>query len=59
MRAQITGVSVPRKGKNTLLGPSEEGEISKWKNMEEAAFQMCLQARGCERGDKESEEGAF
>lgn len=55
VRAQITGVSIPRKGKNTLLGPSEEGKTSsKWKKMEEAAFEMCLQACGCERGDKES-----
>lgn len=54
MRAQVTGVSIPRKGKNTLLGPSEEGEISsKWKNiMEEVASEMCLSARGCERADE-------
>lgn len=44
MRAQVTGVRIPKKGKNTLLGPSEEGEISsKWKNiMEEVASEMCL-----------------
>ena len=56
MRAQVTGVRIPRKGKNTLLGPSEEGEISsKWKNiMEEVASEICLSARGCECGDKES-----
>lgn len=35
-----------------MLGPSEEGEISRWENMEEAAFGMCLQARGCERGEE-------